>query len=401
MGRFAVIVIGYNRPDSVKRLLDRLNSCDFENESVTLITSIDNSGNNSVESICEDFQWLHGEKRVITHEKRMGLRSHILSCGDILLTEEFDAVAVFEDDVCPAEMFYSYMKAAYTAYNEDDRIAGISLYSPWYFQAGKLPFLTQPTLYDVYFMQVAQSWGQVWTKNQWKGFKAWYVENSEEWSYCEDVPAAIGGWGKNSWLKYYMRYCGEKKKYFVYPYHTMSTCFAEAGQHTIETSTLNQIPLMNGKGYEFRLPALTNSAIRYDAFFENENVISILSDRFNIPEKEITVDIYSIKNTNKRYWLTTKVENYKVIKSYGLVMKPHEMNIIMDVEGSDIYFYDTSLSQNGELSSSDFLHRIEFYYNIQFNRKSITQLIVPVWKRSITHFLINKFRKLKVRKERS
>lgn len=390
MTRFAIVVIGYNRPESMKRILHRLSECYYDDENVTLITSIDNCGDDRVEKVCDLFEWKYGEKRVIKHAQRMGLRKHILSCGDLLLNDEFDALAVFEDDIYPSESFYLYMKATYEKYVDNEQIAGISLYSPTYATSNDFKFSPQESMYDVYFMKVAQSWGQIWTAKQWRKFKDWYESNSEEWEYSDFVPAAIGKWGQNSWLKYYMKYCGEKDLYFVYPYKSLTTCYSETGQHTIESSTVLQRPLVVGRCDIFRLPDLDEKAIRYDAFYENENVLNNISDAFQIQRSEITIDIYGTKPTHKRYWLTIKSDKYKVLKSFDMNMKPHEMNVIHAVPGSRIFLYDTCEQGVAPEYGLSYVNALEYYNDFKFNRKKILKLFIPVMMRSFNHYMYAK-----------
>lgn len=390
MTRFAIVVIGYNRPESMKRILYRLSECYYGDDNVTLITSIDNCGDDRVEKVCDLFEWKYGEKRVIKHAQRMGLRKHILSCGDLLLNEEFDALAVFEDDIYPSEAFYLYMKATYEKYVDNEQIAGISLYSPTYVTSNDFKFSPQDSMYDVYFMKVAQSWGQIWTAKQWIKFKDWYESNNEEWEYSDFVPAAIGKWGKNSWLKYYMRYCGEKDLYFVYPYKSLTTCYSETGQHTIENSTLLQRPLVIGRSEIFRLPELNEEAIRYDAFYENENVLKHIADAVRIQGSEITIDIYGTKPIHHRYWLTTKRKGYKVLKSFDMNMKPHEMNVILAVPGNRIFLYDTHEQGVVPEHGLTYLNALEYYNDFKFNRKKILKLFVPVMIRSFKHYIYAK-----------
>ena len=64
----------------------------------------------------------------------------------------------------------------------------------------KLPFKPVKSEYDVFMMNCAQSWGQVWMKNQWRKFKEWYEKNSEEFNK-PDLPQSINSWPKSSWLK--------------------------------------------------------------------------------------------------------------------------------------------------------------------------------------------------------
>ena len=65
--KYALIVVGYKRINGLSRLLNLLNEAEYFGEEPTLIISIDNSGDNTVEQFAQDFQWLHGEKRIKTY----------------------------------------------------------------------------------------------------------------------------------------------------------------------------------------------------------------------------------------------------------------------------------------------------------------------------------------------
>ena len=109
------------------------------------------------------------------------------------------------------------------------------------------PFYPLQTDSDVYLMQCAQSWGQVWMKKQWFEFKEWYIVHNEEFHELPHLPNAICNWPKSSWLKYHTRYCIEKNKYFVYPYVSLSTNNADIGTHYNQKTTLFQSLLLFGQ----------------------------------------------------------------------------------------------------------------------------------------------------------
>lgn len=46
---------------------------------------------------------------------------------------------------------------------------------------------------------------------------------------------------------------------------------------------------------------------------------------------------------NRKYLLSSRVLPYKVIKTFALQMRPQEQNIIYDVQGNDIFLYDTEI----------------------------------------------------------
>lgn len=328
----AICIIAYNRVDSLKRVLSSLEK-GYYPESVPLIISIDKSNTTKVEDFAKAYNWKQGEKRVVTHQDNLGLRKHVLKCGDLL--NEYDALIVLEDDVSVAPSFYYYAKQCVEKYYNDDNIAGISLYNfPLNYQ-NQLPFYPLHSDSDVYLMQCAQSWGQVWMKKQWLDFKEWYLTHNEEFEELPHLPKAICNWPKSSWLKYHIKYCIERNRYFVYPYLSLSTNNADAGTHYSQKTTLFQSAMLYGKKTSFKL----EPNIVYDAFFENEFLYELLKKK----KDELCIDYYGEKGNrlNKRYWLTRQRKSYKIISSYSLSNKPYELNIINDNEGLEVFLYDT------------------------------------------------------------
>lgn len=348
----AICIIAYNRLHSLVRLLKSLEQAYYDS-SIPLIISIDKSQNSEIEKYAKNYKWSFGEKKIITHPKNLGLRNHVIKCGDLI--EDFDALIVLEDDIFVMPSFYYYSKACVERFYNDDNIAGISLYNKPFNYHNNLPFYPLYCSSDTYLMQNAQSWGQVWMKRQWKTFRLWYEKNKSDFSSQPHLPDSICNWPNSSWLKYHTRYCIEKNKYFVYPYKSLSTCFDDIGTHTSKSSRHKQSYLLYGEQKHFNLI----TSIKYDAFFENEIIYSIL----NIPKEELCVDFYGEKKNrlNKRYWLTCESKPFKTIQSYGLQLKPYELNVINKIAGSELFLYDTHITLKFSFSS---------LYNYKFNQYS-------------------------------
>ena len=358
--RIAVCAVCYNRKDSLVRLLSSLDKACYST-AVTLIISIDKSDTTAVEDFADGFTWRHGEKRVVKHEENLGLRKHMLSLGRHF--DEFDALIVLEDDVTVVPSFYTFAQACVEKYYDDDRIAGISLYSFSSNYQTYLPFMPVKTQWDVYFMNCAQSWGEVWMKPQWQAFKAWYdgvgnckSSTTEERDFCNDrLPCCLSQWPQSSWLKYHTRYCIEEDKFFVYPYYSLSTNNADPGvNHHEAADTFFQANMLATVGDcksppTFHLPLFhlptpnpqyPTSTVCYDGFFQAR----FLGQYLDIVEEELCVDLFSEKPSGLfcRYVLTNRLLPYKVVRSFALQLRPVEMNIICGREGSELFLYDTS-----------------------------------------------------------
>ena len=98
MKSFALIIATFNRPKSLKRLLQSLQNSKYpERDDINLIVSCDYSGSDESIKIAEDFNWDYGHKKVITHSENLGLRNHMLFCGD--LCKDYDGIVMLEDDL--------------------------------------------------------------------------------------------------------------------------------------------------------------------------------------------------------------------------------------------------------------------------------------------------------------
>lgn len=335
---FAIVVVGYNRCDSLKRLISSLQKVDYMGDSIDLIISIDNSGTDVVETYANTVAWKYGEKIIRTFPERQGLRNHILQCGDF--TEDYTAIAVFEDDIFVSPDFYNYMKQAVEFYKDDESIAGISLYNHMFCENCQRPFLAQKGNYDNYFLKYAQSWGQIWMTKQWRQFRQWYKNNDGDIISSDKIPECLRKWANTSWLKYHIEYCILENKYFVYPYDSLSTNFVELGQHCKIPSSVYQVPMLYGHKEQYNFCRFgAEDGVYYDAFFEREIGI----DRLKISKDDVVFDINGIRKVDaqKRYFVSSQQLGYKILEEYGYKLRPAEMNILFGIEGKSIYLYDT------------------------------------------------------------
>ena len=82
----AIVVVAYNRPESLGRLLNSIAQAKYPaDQQIPLVISIDGGGSNgvAVRKIAHEYDWLHGEKEIIDHQTNLGLIEHVFSCGDL------------------------------------------------------------------------------------------------------------------------------------------------------------------------------------------------------------------------------------------------------------------------------------------------------------------------------
>lgn len=340
----AIVVVAYNRQEALARLLSSINKAYYPGEDITLIISIDYAETNQdVVEYAEQFCWNYGTKIVKTHTKNMGLKEHILECGDYAL--KYGAVIILEDDCLVAPAFYSYICDAQAFYYDDENVAGISSYAYEWNGYACQKFLPLQIEGDVYFGQFACSLGQSWTDRQWKEFRKWYETNPK---LVDDgrMPDRIYNW-KHSWSKYFTAYIVEKGKYFVVPYKATTVVFGEVGTHAKTRYLEHQVALYLGNE-RFKMVKF-EKGVHYDIFFENVDLKKAIKQQALLQGSEdVCIDIYACRElefVSSRYLLTTRKLNKRIIQSYALDMRPQEINVFMDVKGDDIFLYDMKVDE--------------------------------------------------------
>lgn len=342
MNKLGIVVIGYKNAKGIKRLLASLDRVDYCGDNdITFIASIDYSGDDTVEKLVDEFNWQHGKKYVNAYRENLGLRKHILLCGGYMEKYDLDAIAVLEDDLYVSPQMYRYMKATVDFYSENDDVAGISLYKHEINLYAKHPFLEYYDGGDTFFIQYAQSWGQIWLRNQWKDFIEWY--EADQWKRLTelDVPSNVMNW-KNSWLKFHIMYCVAKNKYFVYPRVAYTTNFTDVGTHNATSTKNMHVRMSNDTSTNWKFNTLDSTKAVYDVFFENINLKTINE------YTDIVVDLYGTKQypSDAKYVLTRKNFPYEIKKSWALNFRPIEENIFMDLPGEELFLYDLGKPTN-------------------------------------------------------
>lgn len=337
MRKPAIVISAYNRPEALNRLLRSISKAKYDCSDISLVISIDGGGDYAVKELATSYEWRYGEKRVIKHDKNLGLKEHVLSCGD--LTQEYGSIIMLEDDLIVSPGFYNYALQAVNEYVADERIAGVSLYlcrgneNSFFF-----PFCPLDNGYDAFFMQVPSSCGQVWTNEQWQRFRDYYSRRP----FIPDnslLPSNVLGWNESSsWKKHFYNYMVERDLYFVYPFMSLSSNWGDIGEHfdCIESGFRVQLSMVNNK--EYRFPHFTKKSVVYDGYLEI--IPDYLKEQGFYPDCDFGVDLYGTKDLEKHsnnYFLSTK-RCVNPIAQYGGEMIPLEQNVMFNIPGKVISF---------------------------------------------------------------
>ena len=379
----AIVIAAYNRPDSLNRLLNSLARANYpQDQDVPIVISIDHSDCSEITQIADNFIWQFGTKQVIKHEKNLGLKAHIIQCGD--LTTKYNSIILLEDDLLVSPCFYDYTIQALKFYNNCDRISGISLYSYFYNEYAKLRFLPLDDGFDNYFLQSATSWGQCWTRKQWQNFKIWYQDygniSIDDNDYLPEI--IIKSWSEQSWKNYFIKYMICNDKYFVVPRISLTTNFSDIGSHVSVSGNDLQAPLII-QNKPWRFSYLSESKAIYDSHYE---ILPSCLIHYNSSLKyfDFECDLYGTKNLTKlsTEYLITIRNSRSPEASYALALKPQELNIALALEGD---FFN--LTKVKDCERRPYHKKISQF--ISLNQKIRTQRLGALF----FYSLINEFRK--------
>jgi len=358
----AIIVVGYYRLDSVKRITSSILASSYSKDNITLYYSLDYSNHqDSILKYLDTVTWKYGDVEVIVHPSRLGLREHILKCGD--LSQNHDAIILLEDDLYVSKDFYNYATQSLNFYKDETRVAGIALYAAQFIEIHEMSFMPLKSKWDSYFMQIPCSWGQAWTREQWTRFRDWYNQNNTDEIFRKKIiPEDVLLWPKTSWKKFYYQYMVEKNLYFTYPYDSHTTNFSDIGENIDDKRTFLQVELSQKKGIDYLFQDYNDSMIKYDHVGEPlAAMFTSLNQTVNLDD--LTVDLYGnkdLENVKTEYILTSKLAS-EPIRSFARKLKPHELNIIQNISGNEIRLAKISNCENKKKYRKS---ELSYYYSI-------------------------------------
>lgn len=123
-----IVVISYNRPDSLMRLFNSISKAQYGCASVDLHITIDygeGSETSEVEELSLKFEWKHGRKFVQRRLQNVGLRTSWFE--SVYQYDDFEYVAFLEDDMEVSSQFYKLFRSV-EANNEYEKKHHLCVY---------------------------------------------------------------------------------------------------------------------------------------------------------------------------------------------------------------------------------------------------------------------------------
>lgn len=283
MQKGVICIVGYNRLLPLLNLISIVVELNKKNGNyLDIIISLDYSSEQ--ENIYNEILKIKEKISIIRHKYNLGLKRHIISCGDLLLDSDYDFLLLLEDDITLSINSFDYIKKSLLMI--DDNIAGISLYSYKRSEGDLLDFHPLEDGYDNYYLQFPSSWGQIWTTDMWKKFKSWFIKNDCDFFNDSMLPSYINKWPKTSWKKHFLRYMVHNNKYFFYPRVSLTSNTGIDGENHISVGNTWKVPLLQG------------NKVWHFSYFNNSK--AIYNSDFNLYQRKYYYNDL-IKKTYLRY----------------------------------------------------------------------------------------------------
>ncbi len=370
-----IIIIGFNR---FKALVELVNSIIEFAPETQIIISIDGGG--GIYDDIENYRsnhWEGSSLNIISNSVNIGLFEHVLSVFE-MVANDGNAV-ILEDDLIVAPKFFKYASEGLKYYDDDIKIAMLSLYSPEVNDVTGRGFSPMKAEYDEYFMQVPSSWGFALNKRMASNFLYWL---RNEFNHLEDyhIPLAVQSWPNSSWKKLFYCFLVNTGSYVVYPYLGFTTNTGQKGTHVKSSSFrymtnldygTDSVTMHRGRNW-------MEDGILYDCYGElilNKR----FSDHINVPFEKVLVRLNSkiehpLDETITHVASLTEPSNYTQI--LPVCVMPIEANFMYQrVCHSDINIYIMKI-QDYKDSSLPILYDAYSYNSVSFNLRILLRLIL-------------------------
>ena len=202
MGRFDVpiLVMAFNRPDRVRKLIEQLRICRPEN----IYFAVDGPRGDhpsdldlvaETQSLAQEFDW-ECEVNTYFQEVNLGCARGVTAGINWFFSQVSEGI-ILEDDVIPTESFFPFCAELLVKYREDQRVWCIS-------GSNRLPSSELSPNYSYRFSAIPQVWGWATWRDRWEKYSLdisnWRANGLSHHKLLKTVgysPSAFAFWSAN------------------------------------------------------------------------------------------------------------------------------------------------------------------------------------------------------------
>ena len=173
-----LIIMTYNRPSSLQKLLKSLEMLELDGRSAALEIWIDRNQNTGAVSkrtieVASDFKWNRGPSRVHIHTTHVGIYGQWIDTWCPHNDSDNEIAILLEDDLSVSKYAYRWTHAVFRAYSHRTDFAGVSLAGYQFKTLSEKPkrHLAGPKNHTVIMYKYFSTWGFAPKPFHWRHFQ--------------------------------------------------------------------------------------------------------------------------------------------------------------------------------------------------------------------------------------
>ncbi|XP_041356334.1 uncharacterized protein LOC121373678 [Gigantopelta aegis] len=227
-----IIVLTFDRPESLARCLSSLNEAEYGGDKVIIDVWVDRAKGEretihpETYRVAKKFTFRHGEVKVHNHSRHVGLHGQWLNTWDVQNSGKEIAIFI-EDDTAVSRHFYKWLKAVHKKYARYPNVNGFSTQGVSIRHSGDPGYLTGPADHVCFLYPVLGTWGFSPNRQNWLKFIDWYTHASKDPNFQPHVPGILPSKWYSSFVKrgrtdrmwsiWHIYYAWKNTEYTLYP----------------------------------------------------------------------------------------------------------------------------------------------------------------------------------------
>lgn len=204
LGDFRIIVLTYNRPKSLKRLLESLEHAEYYGDKINIEVWIDRSKEGIIDEgtlkVARNFSFSKGQRFVKCHNTHVGIIGQWIDTWNPG-SNSSEVAVILEDDLTVSKYFYKWLKLVHRKYDSFWDINGYALQGVSIKHSGGGGYVEAPKDCLVYRYPTLGTWGFSPNNANWLKFKKWFSEAYTDASFKPFVPNHVA----TEWYKVFIQ----------------------------------------------------------------------------------------------------------------------------------------------------------------------------------------------------
>src|SRR6218665_1758996 len=228
---FRVIVITFNRPQSLRKLLATIDNIELDGDEGCLEIWIDRNKQNEIDNetveVANSFRWKQGPTKVYIQKEHAGIYGQWIETWKPQSDDTKEIALILEDDLSVSKYVYRWLKAVHRFYGPSKDFAGATLQTDEVFSHDSSHSHIKAQKNETVFMyKCIGTWGFSPKASVWRSFEDWFSIHIKQPDFHPYVPGiAPTEWYKKSektgtadsmWEMWFIYFAYQEKLFTLY-----------------------------------------------------------------------------------------------------------------------------------------------------------------------------------------